>query len=152
MSFGNEDRKVRGNGRVWDEYLREEVHGYGPIEHRGGEIRLPMSPSRWVGEERRYTVACVWMSCGGGMGGSRWDEYLTGIGLEDIRLLMDTGKAVVAENIYGEDVLLSPDYIVKAQMFDVVERDYDTGNDNFYPKRTVRILLPLGKDVWWRDC
>ena len=41
-----------------------------------GKIYLPYNNCEWVGKPKVSSVIIVRMSCGGGMGGSCWNEYL----------------------------------------------------------------------------
>ena len=50
---------------------------YKKMKHsEDGKIYLPLSPSKYLSKPKVSSVIVVKMSCGGGMGGSRWNEYL----------------------------------------------------------------------------
>ena len=113
-------------------------------------IGLPMTPSEWLGKPRRRTVVRLKMTCGGGMGGCSWDEFVEDMPLEGLR----DRTRLVTEDIDGKEILLNLDYLVKAERLDILERDMVTSNPNYFKgstKVTVRELCGLGLEVEWSD-
>lgn len=57
---------------------------YNTIKHsKDGKIYLPVSPSKYLSKPKVSSVIVVKMSCGGGMGGSCWNEYLLDKDIKD---------------------------------------------------------------------
>jgi hypothetical protein len=73
------------------------------------KIFLPNTPSKFVGKPKVYKIKKILMTCGGGMGGRSWDEYV----------LAHTFPSDLPEGLFkvlnykGEEVVLNAKYIVK---------------------------------------
>jgi len=89
----------------------------------GDIVKYPLTPCKWVGEPRYKTVLRLTVTCGGGLGGSRWFEYTTSQrayeGLHTYRL------------VNGKEVQLNSMYIVKAERFYLMRVPYIHTNTNF---------------------
>lgn len=64
-----------------------------------------------------YDACKFIMSCGGGMGGSRWDEYV----LTDIVNPFPSNTLIKCVNYLGEEIVLNTSYLVKATKCKIVE-------------------------------
>ena len=111
------------------------------IEVRTGKVvkfGFPMTPSKWVGKPKTRKITRLLMTCGGGMGGSRWYEYVEHFQFESI----DPDGVVIVDRIDGKNVWVNPKYIVQAEDFVLVEADYDTTNPNYgQGKMKVKFLV-----------
>lgn len=90
-------------------------------------LALPMTPSRWTGKIEYHPITKITVSCGGGIGGSRWDEYVDRIELRDI----STEKMLIVNTINGEERLINPHYIVTAENLTMASAVIDSQNPNF---------------------
>lgn len=82
-------------------------------------IKVPCSPSNLI---KREFSECykVRMSCGGGMGGSQWNEYVK----SDIPLGEE--KIVEVKNIFGDTIRINTRYAVRSKRMKVVHEEWDT--------------------------
>jgi len=93
-------------------------------------LKRPMTPSKWVTKDVYYQpITRIKMSCGGGIGGSTWYEYVDRIPLEALAAVGTGG--MVFHTFDGKDVLLNMDYIVKAEQFTVACAVLNSENPNF---------------------
>ena len=112
----------------------DKVH-YGNVT-----IGFPMTPSRWLDSKPRYTdVLRVRMSCGGGIGGAQWFEFLCGVTQKD---LISAERFITTTNIDGEELLLNVYNIVEARPFKIATARFHSDNHNFtVGDYTARYLL-----------
>ena len=82
-------------------------------------IQEPCSPSKLI---KREFFECykVSMSCGGGIGGSQWYEYVK----SDIPLGEE--KIVEVKNIFGDTIRINTRYAVMSKRMKVVHEEWDT--------------------------
>lgn len=109
--------------------------------HEGSVLMTyPMTPSRWLVNKPTYTnVLRVRISCGGGIGGQQWYEYLCGVTFED---LIRAERFIKVKNLNGKEVLLNVNNIVEAKPFKIASARLYSNNDNFtIGEYTVRYLL-----------
>jgi hypothetical protein len=92
-------------------------------------IGKPMTPSKWVNDEPTYKpITRIKMTCGGGMGGSSWYEYVNRINMEDIR----PNDMLLVTDIDGRQKLLNTNYIVSVENdLTVLSALLDSRNDAF---------------------
>lgn len=104
------------------------------------EMRYPMTPSKWLDTEPTYTdVLRVRMSCGGGIGGAQWYEYLCGVTFED---LICAERFIRMKNIDGKEMMVNVNNIVEARPFKIASARLYSKNPNFTKgEYTVRYLL-----------
>ena len=102
-------------------------------------IYAPCTPSNLV---KREISECykVKMTCGGGMGGSVWDEYLK----NDI--LPGETKIVIMKNIFGQTLRINTAYAVKSERVRIVSEVWDTLPHANYSK--IRFKSHVTK-VWY---
>lgn len=90
----------------------------------------PMTPSKWLGISYK-PVTRIKMSCGGGMGGSSWYEYVERVPLDSIAA--EEKRCIVFRTFDGENVLLNIAYMVKAEQFTVAMATLRSENP-YFPK------------------
>lgn len=91
-------------------------------------VGVPMTPGNWVSKTAEYVpVTRLCMSCGGGMGGSKWYEYVNRIPLDEL----SEKKTIVATTWDGKRKLINMDYVVKAEEFTIMKAVYISMNPNF---------------------
>ena len=90
---------------------------------REGKVYFPLTPCRWVGKPKVNEVYNITMSCGGGMGGSRWQEYVV-----DSNVKEGLNEYTTIE---GKTITLNGRFIVKAERFYLVRVKYIHANTNF---------------------
>lgn len=92
-------------------------------------LKRPMTPSSWVSKKMEYLpITRITMSCGGGIGGSKWYEYVERIPLED---LADGNTPAVFRTWDGRDVLLNRAFMVKAEQYTIASAVLNSRNTNF---------------------
>lgn len=89
-----------------------------------GKIYYPKTPCEWVGKPKVSKILDVLVSCGGGMGGAQWHEYITdkkvsGVGLHDYK------------RIDGTKVSLNSRWVVKVDYVYLIRVNYKHYNTNF---------------------
>lgn len=113
-----------------------------------GTLGLPYLPAKWVGKEKYTKILKVRMTCGGGMGGASWYEYIKEIPMEE---LINNDKLVV-KTFDGEEKLINTRYLVKAERFTIVTRKFYNENSNFdIGEYTANWLIPYGTKVTFKD-
>lgn len=107
----------------------------------------PMTPGHWVtlNKDVKYTpVTRLSMSCGGGMGGSHWYEYIARIPLEELA----EKERVVVTTWDGERKLINMSNVVTADEYTIVSAVYHSENPNFpVGEYLVARLVPDGAKV-----
>ena len=105
-------------------------------------FKRPIFPSYWVSEEPDYQeVTEITMSCGGGTGGSRWNEYVQRIELEE---LASKENCFIARRYTGELIVLNPSFIVMARQLTIASMVLDTTNPYNTGRHTYRVLVEDG--------
>lgn len=100
------------------------------IEVRNGKtvrVGFPMTPSEWVGKPERKPISRVKMTCGGGMGGSVWFEYVDRFLYLDIPM----DKMKILTRIDGESICVNPRYMVMVEDFTLVTVKYKTQHPDY---------------------
>lgn len=104
------------------------------VYSKDGKIYLPNCPSKWSSKPKVSKIIIVRMTCGGGMGGSCWNEYLKADkiidGINDY------------ERIDGIKIAINSKYVVRVVygMY-IVKSSYIHYNENF--KETIGKELPF---------
>lgn len=95
--------------------------------NQGKSVRmgLPKTPARWEGSPKYTPITRILLSCGGGMGGSRWYEYVKRIPLDSIKGI------TVVEDIHGKKKAVNERYVVEMEDFTLVKAVYHSDNPNF---------------------
>lgn len=78
------------------------------------KINKPKSPSAWVGEPKYLPITRLKMSCGGGMGGSNWYEYV--YRLEKI----PSNTMLNVKRYDGKSFFVNTAYVVNAENYKLV--------------------------------
>lgn len=97
----------------------------------GKYVGFPCTPSRWTGNPLYEKITVLTMTCGGGMGGSKWKEYV----LRVKNIPSNTTQEYTT--LDGKKIKLNSAYLVKAEDFTLVKIGYETSNSNFYPENNV---------------
>ena len=91
-------------------------------------IGRPRTPGFWVSEEfELQPITALRMTCGGGMGGAQWFEYIERIPLED--LLKKDNMVVTTWD--GKERFINMKYVVKAENLTIASAVYHSDNTNF---------------------
>ena len=83
-------------------------------------LHAPVSPCSLVGKKEQEVYKFV-MSCGGGMGGSRWDEYVI---TEDA--IRPNSMLTCKDAATGEEKIINSNYIVMSKKVRFVTVTWDT--------------------------
>ena len=105
------------------------------------KIYLPNTPSKFVGDAKIFKVKKVKMTCGGGVGGSSWYEYIV-----DFPELFGGGMLNVT-NYKGEKMILNTRYIVKVSDSQVVGITTDSQNSHYSGIKTNYYETPIDDNV-----
>jgi len=92
---------------------------------------LPMTPSHWIGAEYK-PIKRIKVTCGGGMGGSVWFEYVDKDSVKTVDLYGVPMLSVMTWN--GEKKIINPRYVVTVE-------DYDLMTATFYNERNTNFRL-----------
>lgn len=103
-------------------------------------VGTPVSPAHWIGEPVYEDWLEVTVTAGGGMGGSKWHEYIHPQELP-------SNNIITVETIEGKTIQLNTAYIVKAEQVKVVFANYHIDNPN-YKRGTyhVRWITPYDEN------
>lgn len=113
----------------------------------GKYIGFPCTPSKWTHEPEYKKISVITMSCGGGMGGSKWREYV-----ERIPMNNPLNGIQTFTPIEGNDIRLNPQYMVKITNLTLVTVRYETTNSNFSKIRDGIVdKIPLSKQFLIED-
>lgn len=89
----------------------------------------PMTPGRWLDKDVQYApITRLDMSCGGGMGGSHWYEYIQRIPLEE---LANSDDRIIVTTWDGKRKLINMNNVVKAEEYTIASAVYHSDNSNF---------------------
>lgn len=97
------------------------------------KIYRTCNPTKFIGGIETQFAHKLIMTCGGGMGGSRWEEYITDLDPHDFT----TEHPIECTNYLGETVFINPKYVAKMTEVKVVKvqeditawRNYHSGDD-----------------------
>ena len=91
-------------------------------------IGVPMTPGHWVSKSVEYTpITRLRMSCGGGIGGAQWFEYVNRVPLDELAEM----KSAIVTTWNGKRKLINMNYVVEAEKFTIAIAVYDSMNPNF---------------------
>lgn len=79
------------------------------------------SPSKLISKEQKHEMLKVTMSCGGGMAGTRWDEYIYSYDDESMPIDLQVDIPVYVKNYLDEEIMLNPRFIVKVEHISIVK-------------------------------
>lgn len=89
-------------------------------------VGVPMTPSEWIGDVEYIPVSKIRITCGGGMGGASWDEYVEMI--EDI----PTDKMIKVKRVIdNKELIINPRYIVTSENYEIAHRKLDSCNPHY---------------------
>lgn len=107
------------------------------------KIGLPNTPSCFVGKEKIIKAQKVLMTCGGGMGGTQWNEYI--VDFPDYLTPNDT--LIDVTNYLGEKIKLNVAYIVKVSDTQIVSFTTDSKNPHNKGKFKFFYETPIDNKV-----
>ena len=104
------------------------------LDHK--RVGVPTTPSLWYAGPEYHRYLKVTMTCGGGMGGSRWEEYIEVQELPSNRL-------VPVKGIGGKAFQINTAYVVKVEPITVMSAAYMSHNP-YRPSGSyvVRWIIP----------
>lgn len=95
--------------------------------HTSATLKRPITPGRWVSDVMYQPITRITMTCGGGLGGSVWCEYVERVPLEALAGLR--GGAVF-KTWDGKEIMLNTSNMVKAEQFTVASAVLNSQNHN----------------------
>lgn len=107
------------------------------------KMYLPNTPSQFVGDAKIFKVKKVLMTCGGGIGGSSWNEYIVDF---PENFMFGNGMLNVT-NYKGEKMILSVRYIVKISDSQIVGITTDSQNPTYSGVKTNYYETSIDDDV-----
>lgn len=97
---------------------------------KSDSLGLPFTPSHWVGTPEYIPVTRIRMTCGGGVGGSSWYEYVNRIMIDDV---IDS-KFIKVTDYTGNEITINTNYIVEMRNFTILKAVFmNSGNYHFEP-------------------
>jgi len=115
---------------------------------------IPMTPSRWVSHNVNYMpITRIKMSCGGGLGGAQWYEYVERIPFDTF--MENCDRTIAVKAIDGNDIknkLINLRFMVSADEFTVATMKLNSQNPNFKKGIYIyRVLLEDGHKIKLED-
>ena len=104
---------------------------------------LPNTPSYFVGDVDIKKVKKVKMTCGGGMGGSCWYEYIS---CDTMPEDLNYGLINVV-NYKGEKITINTMYVVKITEREVASIVTDSQNPHYSGIKKFFYEIPCGEDI-----
>jgi hypothetical protein len=114
-------------------------------------LTLPGSPAEWCYAPDLFPITVITMSCGGGMGGAQWKEYVSRIQTKD---LTADQMLTVTDAVSDKEFVINTRYVVKIENFLMVEANYRSTNTYLTGRDhgVVRALLDdETSEVWLKD-
>ena len=105
------------------------------------KMYLPNTPSKFIGMAKVIKIKKVKMTCGGGIGGASWDEYVVDF--------PETPKCdlIKVTDYKGKKMTLNTRYIVKVTDSQIVMIATDSKNPNYYGKKKFYYETPCDDDI-----
>ena len=118
------------------------------LKVRRGKVGYPMTPSEWSGEPVFTEITRVKVSCGGGMGGASWYEYV-----KKIPMCFNFENMIPMERIDGKYISVNPKWIVMTEDFMFVRVPYTTKHPEYSkkPNRILEFLIEPGAEIEFVD-
>lgn len=104
------------------------------------KINKPKSPSAWVGEPKYLPITRLKMSCGGGIGGSSWYEYV--YRLEKI----PSNTMLNIKRYDGKNFSVNTAYVVKAENFKLAIAELDISE---WARLSKEIIGEATENYFW---
>ncbi|RAP49228.1 MAG: hypothetical protein BZ138_08100 [Methanosphaera sp. rholeuAM270] len=102
----------------------------------GNKIGYPTSPSLWTGEPEYVEIMVFTVSCGGGMGGSKWYEYV-------LREEINPNTLQEFTTIEGDKILINTSNVVKVSYYTLVRARYKTINYIYFEVKSEYETNPI---------
>ena len=98
------------------------------IEELGNDLILgcPLGSSRWVGEPIYEEITAIRITCGGGLGGSSWLEYV-----KRIDLTKENDDLIKVTRIDGKVITINRRYVVSTEDYTLVTMNYQSYNYHY---------------------
>ena len=105
------------------------------------KMYLPNNPSKFIGKAKVIRVKRVKMTCGGGIGGSCWDEYVVDF--------PETPKhdLIKVTDYKGKKMTINTVYVVKVVDSQIVVITTDSKNPNYYGTKSFYYETSCDEDV-----
>ena len=105
-------------------------------------IFLPNTPAQFIGKPEVYEIIKVKMTCGGGMGGCSWNEYIRSHSFP-----INPKGMIRVINYKGEEIMLNADYMVKASRCQIVTIDISSQNPHYGGFKRYYYESPVCRDI-----
>lgn len=111
---------------------------------KGTTIERPMTPSQWIDKDYKKITRLL-MSCGGGMGGIKWYEYVEredDIEPDSIQTFVDaiTGKR---KRLNTRFLVVADDFTLVIARLDNKNENYPLGETNYYYLTEDDVIIKL---------
>ena len=100
-------------------------------------LGVPCTPGKWAGKPQYKDYLEILMTCGGGMGGKSWYEYIA----ETETDFTVVGPMIYVKDIEGNFIWLNTRYVVKAQKVNVMTVKYNSENTGHLGLLTERWIV-----------
>jgi len=87
-------------------------------------VYLPCTPSKWIGEPEYTKISRIGLTAGGGMGGSRWREYVEQTDKVESNIIQEFTR------ITGKKIKINTSYVTDIEDFILVTLKLDNRNPN----------------------
>lgn len=117
------------------------MHKLPTLDHM--KVGVPRTPAEWIPGTVTYEDFLeIRMTAGGGMGGSKWYEYI------DAELPLPSNQLVEVEDIEGNRKQINTAYVVTVEQVTVMFAKYESRNP-YYPKGVYEVqwIVPGS----WKD-
>lgn len=100
------------------------------FEYCNGKLKKDIEPSKWVGCPEYMFITKLRMSCGGGIGGSSWYEYVER--LKDI----PSNTVIKVKRYDGKEIFINTSWLVEAEDYKLVKATLDISRwETYYPDK-----------------
>lgn len=103
-------------------------------------LGVPNTPCKWVGEPQYKSYLELLVTCGGGMGGSKWYEYIE----ESSTDLTQCPGMIYVTTIEGKHIFINTRFVVKAQEVRVMTVNCESDNPYCGGKIKEQWIVPDG--------
>lgn len=90
---------------------------------------VPCTPGYWISDKVTYEpITMLRISCGGGIGGAQWCEYVKRISFEDLC----NNEKIIVETVDGEKIWINTRWVVEAHQYNIAKAVYHSDNKDSY--------------------
>ena len=97
--------------------------------YTNGTVSRPMTPGQWASQMTYMPVTRLGISCGGGVGGSHWFEYVDTIDFSEF--IENTEPMIKVKTWNGKEMVINKNFIVDLENFEIAHAKYNSQNWNF---------------------